>query len=97
MAVQHIVLVEWKEDADPAAINGFASAVSAFPGQIDGVEKVEFGENFTDRAGNFTHCGVVTLRDKDALAGYGPHPVHQAALDIAKPALANILVADIEV
>ncbi len=96
MAVQHIVLVEWKDDADPAAIDGFASAVSEFPNKIDGVEKVEYGENFTDRAGNFTHAGVVTLRDKDALAGYGPHPAHQAALDIAKPALANIMVADIE-
>lgn len=96
MAVQHIVLVEWKDDADQAAIDGFVSAVSAFPGKIDGVEKVEFGENFTDRAGNFTHCGIVTLRNKEALAGYGPHPDHQAALDIAKPALANIIVADIE-
>ncbi len=97
MTVQHVVLVEWKDDADLAAIDGFFSAVSAFPGKIDGVEKVEFGENFTDRAGNFTHCGIITLRDKDALAGYGPHPEHQAALDIAKPALANIMVADIEV
>ena len=44
MAVQHIVLVEWKDDADPAAIDGFVSAVRAFPGIIDGVEKVEFGE-----------------------------------------------------
>ena len=65
MTVQHIVLVEWKDDADPAAIDGFVSAVSAFPGKIDGVEKVEFGENFTDRAGNYTHVGIVTLRDKD--------------------------------
>jgi hypothetical protein len=96
MAVQHIVLVEWKDDADPAAIDGFMSAVIAFPGKIDGVEKAEFGENFNDRAGNFTHVGIVTLRDRDALAGYGPHPEHQAALDIARPALANILVADIE-
>jgi hypothetical protein len=97
MTIQHVVLVEWKDDADQAAIDGFVSAVAALPGKIDGVEKVQFGENFTDRAGNFTHMGIVTLRDKDALAGYGPHPEHQAALEVGMPAVANIIVADIEV
>ncbi len=96
MTVQHIVLVEWKEDADQAAIDGFVSAVSAFPNEIDGVEKVEFGKNFTDRADNYTHAGIVTMRDKDVLAAYGPHPVHQAALAIAGPAVEKIIVADIE-
>ncbi|NKB50195.1 MAG: hypothetical protein GKS02_12635 [Alphaproteobacteria bacterium] len=96
MSIKHMVFVEWKDGTDDAIIDGFSSAVNAFPGQIDGVESVEFGKNFTDRAGNFTHCGVVTLRDKDALAGYGPHEAHQAALAVAMPAVANIIVADIE-
>ena len=28
-------------------------------------------QNFTDRAGNITHAAIVTLADKQALAGYG--------------------------
>ena len=96
MTVKHMVLVEWKDDADQATIDSFMSMVGAFQGKIDGVESVEWGENFSDRAGNFTHAAIVTLRDKEALAGYGPHPEHQAALAVASPAVANIMVADFE-
>jgi len=97
MAIQHIAFVEWKADADPAVVEAFLSAVRSFPDKIDGVEKVELGRTFTERAGNFTHAAIVTMRDRDVLASYGPHPVHQAAVAIAEPALANMLVADIEV
>ena len=97
MAVQHIVLVEWKADADDATKDAFMSAAREFPNKIDGVENVEFGENISERGGNFTHVGIVTLRDRDALAGYGPHPEHQAAIGAAMPAIENILVADIEI
>ena len=97
MTVQHIVLVEWKDEADEATIDGFASAVGELTNKIDGVEDVQWGKNFTDRAGNFTHAGIVTMRDKDVLAVYGPHPDHQAALADAMPLIANIMVSDIEV
>lgn len=96
MSVKHVVLIEWKDDADPAIIDAFFSAVAAFPGQIDGVESVEWGTNFTDRAGNYTHAGIVTMRDKEVLAGYGPHPVHQAAVALAMPAIANMIASDFE-
>lgn len=96
MTVQHIVLVEWKDEADQATIDAFVAAVSAFPEKIDGVEKVEFGKNISERAGNYTHVGIVTMRDRDVLAVYGPHPEHQAALAGAMPVVENILVADLE-
>jgi len=96
MTVKHIVLIEWKDDADAATIDAFMSAAAAFPDQIDGVESVEWGENFTDRAGNYTHAAIVTMRDKDVLAGYGPHPVHQAAVAMAMPVIANMIAADFE-
>ena len=96
MSIKHIVLFEWKDGADPATIDAFAAAVAAFPDQIDGVESVEWGTNFTDRAGKYTHAGIVTMRDKDVLAGYGPHPVHQAAVALVMPVVANMLAADFE-
>jgi hypothetical protein len=96
MTVQHLVLVEWKDEADDATIDAFMTAVGSFPDKIPGVEKVEWGRNFTDRAGNFTHAAIVTLRDKEALANYGPHEDHQAALAAAGPMVASIIVADFE-
>ncbi|MFT5182675.1 MAG: hypothetical protein ACI8S3_002568, partial [Alphaproteobacteria bacterium] len=39
---------------------------------------------------------IVTLRDKAALAAYGPNPDHQAALAAAGPMVASIIIADFE-
>ena len=94
MSIKHVVLVEWKDNADEATINDFFNSVSDFVGKIDGVQEVEWGINFTDRAGNFSHAGIVTMDNKETLEKYGPHPLHQAALSIASPILKNIMVVD---
>ncbi|KAJ3288944.1 hypothetical protein HDU79_004435 [Rhizoclosmatium sp. JEL0117] len=48
---------------------------------IPGCKRVQFGETFTtERARGYTHQLVVELENKDTLASYGPHPMHQAVL-----------------
>jgi Cu/Ag efflux pump CusA len=63
--------------------------------QIPGVMDVKAGRNFTDRAPNITHATFVTLKDKQALAGYGPHPKHVEVQGILKPHVKQLLVVDI--
>jgi Stress responsive A/B Barrel Domain len=57
---------------------------------------VKAGSNFTDRAPNITHGTLVTLKDKQALAGYGPHPNRVEVLGMLKPHLKSIMAVDVE-
>ena len=97
MTVEHIVLIEPNEGVTETQMQEIMDGIRGLKGKIPGVLEVKIGGNFTDRAPGVTHAAVVTLSDKEALAGYGPHPAHKDVLDILLPATKNLTVADIEV
>jgi hypothetical protein len=96
MTVQHIVLVEFNdgvaEDAKMAALQ----SVHALEGKINGIGGVTSGKDFSGRAGNFTHSVIVTMRDKNVLAEYGPHPAHKEVQAILGPIVKTLWVVDFE-
>ena len=76
-----------------------ANALKAIEGlkdSIDGVEGIQSGPDFSGRAGNFTHAAIVTMRDRDVLSAYGPHPAHKAVQQLLHPIVANLQVIDFE-
>lgn len=54
------------------------------------------GQELASRASNVTHAAIVTLKDRQSLAGYGPHPNHVEVQQILKPHLKSLSVVDIE-
>ena len=71
-------------------------AVAELKDKVPGVLAVKGGKNFSDRAGNISHAAIVTLADKEALSGYGPHPAHQAVVKVLGGWVKNITVGDFE-
>ena len=94
MAVKHLVLLELKDGVTDADVQEIMDGLYGLQGQIPSLLSVEVGRNFTDRAGNYDFAAVMTLEDKDALAGYGPHPAHQAAVGKLGAHADNLLVVD---
>ncbi|NQV60290.1 MAG: Dabb family protein [Alphaproteobacteria bacterium] len=97
MAVKHMVLVELKDGVTDEQIQAAVDDLRALKGQIPGLLEVDAGRNFTDRAGNYNFAAVMTLESKEALAGYGPHPAHQAAAGKLGAFANGLLVVDFEV
>jgi hypothetical protein len=97
MAVKHLVLVELKDGVGDADIQQAIDDLQALKGEIPGLLTVDAGRNFTDRAGNYNFAAVMTLEDKDALAGYGPHPAHQAVAGKLGGLANGLIVVDFEV
>ena len=96
MTVEHIVLLEFQEDADPAAIEAAVAGIHKLKGAVPGVLEVKTGKNFTDRAGAITHAAIVTLEDKAALEGYGPHPAHQEVAGALRAIAKSLMAVDFE-
>jgi hypothetical protein len=93
---RHVVLLSFKEDAAPEAITKIEKAFAALPDQIDTIKDFEWGTNVSPegKAKGFTHCFVVTFKDKAGLEAYLPHEAHQAFVSILKPSLNDVLVID---
>ena len=96
MAVEHIVLLEFNDGVTDDQIEECITGLRDLESAVPGITGIRAGKNFSDRAGNITHAAIVTLTDKAALAGYGPHEAHQALLKVLGPRLKNISVIDFE-
>ena len=95
MAIEHIVLVEKKDNATEEEMSAFIEAVGKLKGKIPGILEVKSGRNFTERSPH-THAVIVTMVDKNALAGYGPHPDHQEVANQLREVAKEWVIVDIE-
>ena len=93
---RHVVLLSFKEDAAAEEITKIEKAFAALPEKIDTIQDFEWGTNVSPegKAKGFTHCFVVTFKDKAGLEVYLPHEAHQAFVSILKPSLNDVLVID---
>ena len=97
MTILHAVLLEMKPELTPDLATELFSKTDAMIKQIPGVIDVKSGRNFSDRTPNITHASVMTMKDKETLAKYRPHPIHVEVQGMLKPYLISASVADIEI
>lgn len=96
MTVHHLVLLELKDELSATQEAEVFAKLDGLLRQIPGVMDVKAGKNFTNRAPNVTHATLVTMKDKETLSGYGPHPKHVEVQGILKPYLKSLSVVDFE-
>ena len=76
MSVQHIVWCKFNDGVTEEQIAEHLKNIRSMPEHISFIEKIEVGENFTDRARGFTHGVIVTLPDRGSLPRYLEHDYH---------------------
>lgn len=93
---RHLVLFKFKEDATKEQIEQVVAAFGNLKNEINTVLGYEFGTDVSPEklAKGFSHCFLVTFRNKKDLEAYLPHPAHQAFTVKLKPILADVLVVD---
>ena len=97
MTILHLVLFDLKDEFSGTLEAELFAKTDALLKQIPGVIDIKSGRNFTTRAPNVTHASVMTMKDKESLAGYGPHPKHVEVQGMLKPYLKGLSVVDIEI
>ena len=96
MTIDHIVLIEKKNDAMKEQMDAALKGIAGLKDKIPGILDVKIGNNFTDRTPNISHAAIITMADKQALSGYGPHPAHEQVIKLLHQAASNWIVVDIE-
>ncbi|MEM1083927.1 MAG: Dabb family protein [Verrucomicrobiota bacterium] len=93
---RHVVLFSFKEDAAAEDVAKVEKAFAALPEKIDTITDFEWGTNVSPegKAKGFTHCFLVTFKDKAGLEVYIPHEAHKAFVSLLKPVLKDVLVID---
>jgi stress responsive alpha/beta barrel protein len=97
MAIRHVAWLRFKDGVSPERIERHMVACRALMGRVPMVQNLECGPNLTDRAGGFTHCIIVSLPDRDALAAYLGHPDHVPVAEALVGDVAELRVMDVQV
>jgi quinol monooxygenase YgiN len=93
---RHVVFFKFKESATPAQVKHIEEEFAKLPSKMDFITGFEWGTNVSPENLNdgFTHCFLVTFKDKAGVDAYLPHPAHQAFVAILKPLLDKVCVVD---
>lgn len=94
---RHVVLFKFKPETTAEQIANVEAQFRKLPSQIDTITSFEWGTSQTievDLAQGYTHCFLVTFKDKAGLETYLPHPAHQAFVGLVKPLLEEVHVLD---
>lgn len=94
--IDHLVLFAVKEDASAADVEDLLSSLKALKEKIPGVVDFSVGEDFSGRAGDYTHAFFARFEDRDGLQEYLGHPEHLAVVEKLDAHTSGRLVADYE-
>jgi hypothetical protein len=79
--VEHLVWFKLKDNVPEDEIAAMLDGLRALKGQIDGIEHLACGVDFSGRSAGYQIGLVVRFTSRAALEAYGPHPVHQAFVE----------------
>lgn len=93
---RHVVLFKFKPGATAEQVKEIEKAFAELPKKIDSIKGYEWGpsESVEGLNDGFTHCFLVTFKDKAGLEAYLPHEAHKAFVGKLKPILEKALVFD---
>lgn len=97
MTIKHVAWLQFRDDISAERVEDHMTACRSLPAQIPALVSLECGASFSDRSGKFTHCIIVTVASRDALAEYLNHPAHVPVGNNLKADLADLKVMDLEV
>lgn len=93
---RHVVFFKFKADATPEQVKEIEKAFAELPSKIPTVVRYEWGtsESVEKLNDGYTHCFLVTFKDKAGLEAYLPHEAHKAFGAKLKPLLEKAFVFD---
>lgn len=96
MPIEHFVAFKFKSEVPETRRETHMVALRELVGQIDAIDALRCGQNFSERAQGFDYGLIVTLADREALKTYLEHPAHQAAAGPLKADCEDVMAVDFE-
>lgn len=95
--VEHMVLLKFAEDTSADTRFEVRRRLLALQEQLPGIVEMQAGENFSKRGKGFQIGLLVRFESREALAAYGPHPLHQSVYQYMESVgLEDIIAVDFE-
>ena len=93
---RHVVMFKFKDEATKEQTTLIEKEFAALEKKIPTITGIEWGPNVSPESHDqgFTHCFIVSFKDKAGLESYLPHEAHKAFVAKLLPVLDKVLVID---
>ena len=93
---RHVVCFKFKDEAKPDQVKAIEKAFVELREKITTITDLEWGTNVSpeNHAQGFTHCFIVSFKDKAGLEVYLPHKAHKEFVELLLPSLDKVFVID---
>ena len=95
--VDHLVLFAVREGASAEEVEDLLASIRGLRDEVPGVVDLSAGEDFTGRAGEYTHALFARFESAAGLQVYMGHPAHLAVVEKLNATTTGRIVADYEV
>ena len=97
--IRHVVIFKFKPEVTYRQMEQVSEHFHSLKEKIPQIIELEGGADFRlpkqeTENNSFTHCFIVTVKNKEDLAAYGAHPEHKAFSASADPLLQEVIVVD---
>ncbi|MGC6467467.1 MAG: Dabb family protein [Akkermansiaceae bacterium] len=95
-AYRHVVIFKFKDDATKEQIKKVETEFGKLPEKIETITGYEWGTNVSpeNHDQGYTHCFIVSFKDRAGLDVYLPHKAHKEFVEVLKPILDKVMVID---
>lgn len=94
--VDHLVFFAVKDDATDKAVEDLLSSIRGLQDSVGSVVDMSVGQDFSGRAGDYTHALFARFEDRDGLQEYMEHPDHLSVVEKLGERTTGRLVIDYE-
>lgn len=93
---RHVVLFKFKDEATKEQTAKIEKEFAALQKKIPTITEFEWGTNVSpeNHDQGFTHCFIVSFKDRAGLDVYLPHKDHKSFVELLLPSLDKVLVVD---
>ncbi|HEX6709132.1 MAG TPA: Dabb family protein [Rubrobacter sp.] len=94
--VDHLVFMAVRQDASPEEVEDLLSSIRDLKAAVPGTVDLSTGEDFSGRAGEYTHALFARFEDTARLQEYLQHPAHLAVVEKLDATTTGRIVVDYE-
>ena len=94
--VDHLVFFAVREGASQEEVEDLVSSMRALKDDVPSTVDLSVGEDFSGRAGEYTHALFARFEDGAGLREYMEHPAHLAVVEKLEATTTARIVADYE-
>lgn len=94
--IRHIVMFRWKDSFTEDIRRQWTAGLDQLEGGIPGLLRLVHGADVLKTDKSWDHVIIADFEDRDALAVYNTHPLHEAIKPFSLPNVQDLAYVDLE-